>query len=850
MNETKKKIEPLNYWILSSNELIKTLQSNLEGLSEIEAKKRLQVNGLNTLRHLQSNSTWMLFAAQFKSPITIILLLAAMLSFYLGETTNACIIFFILFSSALLSFWQEKGASDALKHLTGLVRIKTNVVRSGTVAEIPVEEIVTGDIVSLSAGDLVPGDCLIMEARDLFANEASLTGETFPVDKIPGVLPTDTPLARRTNSLYMGTYISSGAVKALVYATGKETEFGKIAKQLSNTPPETDFEMGIRKFGYLLIEVTLLLVLTIFAINMYFHRPVIDSLLFSLALAVGLTPQLLPAIISVNLAHGAKIIAKSKVIVKRLSSIENLGSMNILCSDKTGTLTEGKVEIKDFTDMNGTKSEKLLLYCYLNAFFETGFKNPIDAAILRHTKPDIKAYTKCDEIPYDFIRKKLSILVNSVSGHQLIVKGAFQNILDACSSLEHADGTIQLIGSEKANILHHYEALGQEGLRVIGVAYKNMGSQNKIDKDSENELTFLGFITLYDPLKKDINNTIHALNELGISLKIITGDNPFIARKVGQSIFEREVRMITGSELRLMSNDAFLQQVNDIDVFSEIEPNQKEKILFNLKKKGNVVGYLGDGINDASALKTADVGISVDTAADVAKDAADIVLLEKDLQVLIAGVREGRRTFANTMKYVLMATSANFGNMFSMAGASIFLSFLPLLPGQILTTNFLTDLPEMTIAKDAVDEERIRMPQKWDLGFIKRFMLTFGLLSAVFDFLTFALLLWWVKADIMTFRTGWFIESVVSASLIVLVVRTRKSILQSRPSKYLVLAVIGTIVLTILLPFSPLADIMGFTPLPFTTFLALGFIVVLYIVATEILKVYFYRKYAGTANGR
>jgi Mg2+-importing ATPase len=607
-------------------------------------------------------------------------------------------------------------------------------------------------------------------------------------------------------------------------------------------PQETDFERGIRRFGYFLMEVTLVLVVVIFAINVYLGRTVLDSLLFSVALAVGLTPQLLPAIISINLAHGAKRLAQEKVIVKRLASIENFGSMNIFCSDKTGTLTEGIVRVQSALDVDGASSDKVLLYAYLNATYETGFANPIDEAIRTHRPFDLSGYDKANEIPYDFLRKRLSILVAHEDTHLMVTKGALQNVLAVCSTTETADGTVVDIASSREQIQQRFEEFSSKGLRTLGVASKNMGAVSLISKAEEAGMTFLGFLVLFDPPKPHIIETIASLKRLGVSLKIITGDNRLVAANVGEQIGLSRTKILAGPDLRELSDGALLHQVTEVDVFAEIEPNQKERIILALKKAGNVVGYMGDGINDASALHAADVGISVDSAVDVAKEAADIVLLEKDLGVLVQGVREGRTTFANTLKYVFMATSANFGNMFSMAAASLFLPFLPLLPIQILLTNLMTDFPEMTIATDRVDNEMVDQPRRWDIAAIRKFMLTFGLVSSVFDFFTFGALLFILHATRDQFRTGWFLESVVSASLIVLVIRSRKPFFKSMPSKYLLAATLLTVIATVVLPFTPLGGIFGFRQLPFSFLLLIAIIVMLYIFSAEMAKSVFYRK--------
>jgi P-type Mg2+ transporter len=831
-----------SFWSISAADIFKRLQVKETGLTTDEAKKRLRSNGANRLKPQKRSDVFTLLIGQFKSPIILILLIATGLSLFLHNLVDASIILTIVIISGLLGFWQEYSASNAVEKLLAIVQIKAAVLRDGNESEIPVEDIVPGDIVILNAGDMVPGDCLLLESKDLFVDEAMLTGETFPVEKSVSVLPVETALAQRTNAVWMGTHIVSGTAKALVTLTAKNTEFGKVSERLKLKAPETEFEHGIRRFGYFLGEVTLILVVIIFAINVYLQRPVLESFLFSLALAVGLTPQLLPAIISINLAHGAKKMAQKKVIVKRLASIENFGSMNIICADKTGTLTEGKVQVESAIDVNGGASEKVFLFAYLNASFETGFTNPIDEAILAYRKIDLAEYQKKDEIPYDFLRKRLSIAVTHGNAHLMVTKGALTNILEVCSTAESSEGNIIDLASMQGQIQKHFEEYSNLGFRTIGVAYKNLPTESPIKKSDENDMTFLGFLTLFDPPKANITETIASLKKLGVSLKIITGDNHLVAASLSKKMGLSDTKIISGPELRQMSDEALLRRVDAVDVFAEIEPNQKERIIIAMRKVGHVVGYMGDGINDASALHAADVGISVDTAADVAKDAADIVLLDKDLGVLVEGVKEGRTTFANTLKYVFMATSANFGNMFSMAGVSLFIPFLPLLPKQILLTNLLTDFPEMTIATDRVDDEMVDHPRRWDIKAIRKFMITFGLVSSVFDYLTFGLLLLVLRANEGQFRTGWFLESVISASMIVLVIRSRKPFFRSKPGKYLLLATLSIAVVTLILPFTSVGNVFGFSPLSFSTYLYLLLIVVVYIIAAEFIKTIFYKK--------
>ncbi|WXG41759.1 MAG: HAD-IC family P-type ATPase [Candidatus Freyarchaeum deiterrae] len=867
------------FWSVPAADLLQPLQTTPQGLKSEEAEQRLKIYGPNRLKPKKKTTSLSLFLAQFKSPLILILLFAAGLSFFLTDPLDATIILIIIFVSSLLGFWQERGATNAIAKLLAIVMLKATLLRDGSEKEIPFEDIVPGDVVILNAGDGVPGDCLILESKDLFVNEATLTGETYPVEKSVGVLPLDQPLSQRTNTLFMGTNVVSGTAKAVVVNTATKTEFGKVSDRLRFRPPETEFEHGVRRFGYFLIQVTLLLVIAIFVVNIFTffinnqnqlaanvfalltnlqsplsivfqfysstlstRSQILNFFLFALTLAVGLTPQLLPAIISVNLSHGARRMAKSKVIVKRLSSIENFGSMNVLCSDKTGTLTKGTVQLHSTLDVEGNESEKVLLYAYINSFYETGFANPIDQAICAHHHIDMSGYQKLDEVPYDFIRKRLSILVSKSNTHLMVTKGALENVVEVCSSAETSNGKIVDIKKMKEQIQESFKELSEQGFRTLGVAYRDVGSSSLITKDHEADMTFLGLLVFEDPLKPGITKTLKKLEALGISMKIITGDNRLVATNLSEKIGLPCTRIITGPELRQMSDEALLGQVNDVVVFAEVEPNQKERIIIALRKAGNVVGYIGDGINDASALHASDVSISVESAVDVAKEAADIVLLEKDLNVLVQGVREGRSTFANTIKYVFMAAGSNFGNMFSMAGASLFLTFLPLLPEQILLLNLATDLPEMNIATDNVDPETVNKPRRWDISFIRKFMIVFGPLSSVFDYLTFGVLLLILGASPSEFRTGWFLESIISATLIVLVVRTRRPFYKSRPGKGLLITTIAVIIVSLIIPYTPIGTIFGFEPLPMEFLILMGIIIVIYIASAEIVKRAFYKR--------
>jgi P-type Mg2+ transporter len=831
------------FWSAPADELLQRLETSVQGLTETEAAARLDRYGANRLRPKRELSWPGLLLGQFKSPLVLILVAAASLAFFLHDQTNAGIILGIVVVSAVLGFWQEYSAAGAVAKLLAVVQVKVQALRDGSPRDVPVDEIVPGDVLALNAGDVVPGDCRVLESKDLFANEAALTGESFPAEKMAGVLSAGTPLGGRTNVLFMGTHVVSGTGRALVVRTGRDTEFGKVSDRLRLRPPETDFERGLRRFGYLLMQVTLILVVGIFAFNVFLKRPVFDSFLFALALAVGLTPQLLPAIVSVSLSRGAQKMARQKVIVRRLASVENFGSMTVLCSDKTGTLTSGIVQVREALDEAGNPSEQVLRYAFVNAVFQSGFTNPIDAAIKAQHPFDLAGWTKLDEVPYDFVRKRLSVLAENKGRCLLITKGALPNVLEVCTYSEQAGNPVDIAGLRE-EIEGRYQWLSTKGLRVLGVAYRDTGTDRTITREDEAGMTFLGFLVLEDPLKPNIAENVVQLRGKGVRLKLVTGDNRLVAANIGIQVGLANPEILSGPEMHDISDEALPVLVDDVDIFAEVEPGQKERIVNALKKAGNVVGFLGDGINDAPALRAADVGISVDSAVDVAKEAADIVLLERDLGVLTHGIEAGRRTFANTLKYVFMATSANFGNMFSMAGASLFLPFLPLLPTQILLTNLLTDLPEMTIATDHVDPEQVERPHRWDIRFIRRFMVTFGLLSSVFDYLTFGVLMLLLHADMARFRTGWFIESVLSASLIVLVIRTRRPFFRSPPRIYLALATLLIAAFTVALPWTPLGRLFGFVPLPFESITLLALILVLYVASAEIVKRAFYRRTA------
>lgn len=835
-----------SWWSLSVEQLAREMGISTTGLSSKKAAARLKHYGANAFK--AGNASWIpQLWRQVSSPIVLILIIAATLSFFMHDATDGIIILIIVLASSLLGFWQEYRAASAVASLQKMVAVRATVLRDDVATPVALEKVVPGDVVILLAGSSIPADCRLLEACDLFVDEATLTGETFPVEKMPGDLPADTPLAQRTNSLYQGTHVISGTGRALVLHTGSGTELGAIAGQLRTRPEETDFERGVRQFGLLLIRVTLTLATIIFVLNVYLQRPVLDSFLFALALTVGLTPELLPAIISVNLASGARRMAARKVIVKRLVSIENFGSMNVLCSDKTGTLTEGKMQLEGALGMEGRPSGQALRLAGINAACQTGFGNPIDMAIMAAAGQLPPGVTRLDEIPYNFTSKRLSVLAAIDAQPVLITKGALAQVLATCSRVVTDNGDIVSIADWQQTILSHYATFSTRGLRTLGLSMKALPGRTAITRSDESGMTFVGFLLFADPPRAGIASTIEELRNLGVALKIITGDNPLVAQAIAGQVGLAGARILGGQALHQVSDDALPQLARDTDIFAEVEPGQKERIVRALRKAGHVVGYMGDGINDTLALHAADVGLSVQGAADVARQAADIVLLEPDLAVLAEGVREGRRTFANSQKYVFMATSANFGNMFSMAGASLLLPFLPLLPKQILLTNLITDLPEMAIATDHVDAKAMQHPQRWNVPFIRRFMFRFGLLSSVFDFLTFGVLYFLLKASPELFRSGWFTESIVSAALVVLVLRSRGPFWRSRPSLALGMVTVAVIIAAIALPYTPLGKVFGFVPLPWLFLAWMSLIVAGYIGSAEILKHGFYR-HSGTSE--
>jgi Mg2+-importing ATPase len=834
------KFDELNYWSLPADTALRQYNTSRAGLSSEEAAARLKSQGLNAIVGHKDKSMAMLFLSQFKNAIVIILIIATGISAVMGEWIDATIILLIVLASAVLSFLQEYSAGNAIEDLRSKVQAKTTVLRDGNEIELPSKELVVGDVVRLTTGSLVPADGLILESMECYVNQSILTGESLPSQKTADPVETDASMENRTNCVYMGTNVHSGSATVLVVATGVHTEYGLIADELTLRPPENEFERGIRRFGYMLTQMMLLLTIAVFAINVLFQRPAIDSLLFSVALAVGITPQLLPAIVSITLSKGSRIMAKEGVIVRRLTAIENFGSMDVLCTDKTGTLTEGTIRLDGAMDTSGNESEEVFRLAYINASLQSGMNNSLDDAISQAKTIDLTGVEKLGEIPFDFTRGRLSVIVSEGGSASLIMKGALTKTLKVCTLALVERKTVPMDKARQEEIQKLYENWSGQGIRVMGIAQKSVSTKDKYTVEDETEMIFVGFLLLFDHPKKDAVHTIAALARNGVSLRVITGDNKLIAMHTAQAVGLPIEGVLTGAELMKLSDESLWSRIEATNIFAEVDPNQKERIILALKKKNHVVGYIGDGINDVPALHAADVSISVDNAVDVAKESADFVLLKKSLRVLNRGIELGRATFGNTLKYIMVTTSANFGNMFSMAGASLFLPFLPLLPKQILLINFLSDFPAITIAYDKVDPEILQSPQRWNIKFIRNFMFTFGLISSAFDFLTFGVLLLVFKAQQETFQSSWFVVSILTELLILLVMRTRRPFFQSRPAPILLYSSIAVAAVTLALPYLPFHELLSIAPIQPLLLAALIGIAVLYIVVTEIAKHYFY----------
>ncbi len=791
--------------------------TSAQGLTSTEAKKLLATYGANEIPRKKEN-VFFQFLGRFKSPLVIVLLAAAIVSFFSDDPVSASIIIVIVLASGVLDFFNSFRASKAAAELAAKVKITATIVRDGRAKEIPVSLIVPGDVVELSPGDVVPADGMITGPIDFFVSESALTGESFPVEKM------------EKEKAFMGSSVTTGSARLIVESTGGKTRFGTIALALNAKDMPTEFDRSISSFSRLVVTVMFVLVIFVFIVDAFAHHGILSSLLFAAALAVGLTPELLPMIITLNLTKGSLAMAKRGVIVKRLSAIQNCGSMDILCTDKTGTLTEDKITLVKYVDAKGADSNDVLFYAYLNSIHRSDRKNPLEEAIKEFKHLDVSGWKKIEEIPFDFERKRDSIVVAHGAEHVLISKGAPEEMSKVSE------------GYEKEAV-KEYAKLSKDGFRVLAVSIKKLRAEKNIyTVADEKEMTFIGFVAFFDPPKKTAEESLKMLEAHGIEIKIITGDNEIVTEKIARDIHLPVKDIILGDEIAKMSDEEVSKVVELNTIFARVPPDQKTRIIKALQKNGHGVGYLGDGINDAPSLKAADVGISVDNAVDVAKESADFILLRKSLRDLIEGVIEGRKTFANTFKYLMMSLSGNFGNMLSMAGASLFIPFFPLLPTQILLNNLLYDSSQFAIPLDNVDAEDVKVPRKFDIKFLKKFMLVFGPISSIFDIITFVALISVFHFTGAQFQTGWFLESMATQMLVVFIIRTRKTpFAESRPSKTLFASIIIVLAIGWTLAIAPIGAIFGFAPIPLSTIVFAFVISLVYLAITEIAKGIFYK---------
>ncbi|WP_224364449.1 magnesium-translocating P-type ATPase [Hyalangium versicolor] len=833
-------------WSGPAEALLTRLGSSPSGLSSQEATSRLERHGPNTPEQHGRHSPILDFLRRFRDPLVLVLLVACIVSALTGDLTSASIIATVLLLSVTLDFLQEHRAGDAAERLRRSVAPRARVLRDGKEQDVPSATLVPGDIVLLEAGSLVPADARLLVAKDLYVNQALLTGEPYPVEKNPGEAAPGASPAEATNAVFMGTSVISGTAKVLVFGTGSTTAMGSIAHALTQRAPATAFELETRHFGLMLMRLTVLLVLFVLLMHLHAHRPLLESFLFAVALAVGLTPELLPMVVSVTLSRGALRMAARHVIVKRLSAVHDLGSMDVLCTDKTGTLTEARIHLERHEDALGQERTRVLELAWLNSHFESGLRSPMDEAILAHEEVKADGWRKVDEVPFDFERRRVSLLLEREGRRLLVVKGAPEQLLPRCTQYEEDEGrTLRpLSRGSLTRVQARFAKLGEEGFRVLAVAWRDEPPDVQVARTGDEvELTFAGFAAFLDPPKQSARPALEALVRGGVRVKVVTGDDERVALHVCRELGLQVDEVLTGKEMEALDEQALQVRAERASLFARVSPVQKSRIIRSLRHGGHVVGYMGDGINDAPSLHAADVGISVDGAVDVAREAADLLLLKQDLAVLEIGVREGRRTYGNVMKYIRMGTSSNFGNMLSMAGASVLLPFLPMRPLQILLNNLLYDVSELAIPLDEVDSEQLAKPTRWDLRRMQRFMAVFGVLSSLFDAATFAALLLLFQAHEALFQTAWFMESLTTQVFVIFIIRTRRNPLRSRPSPWLVLSSLGAIAVANLLPFTPLGAWFGFVAPPVLLVLALAGLVVLYLLSATLLNRAFSRRY-------
>jgi len=837
-----------DYIRCSQEELFAKLRTSESGLTEGEVLKRLKEYGYNEPARKKKRTIIIQVLSKFVNPLVIVLLIIAGFSIFFGEKISAILVIIMACISVFLSFIQEHRAGQEAEKLSEMVRTTATVYRRSKPKEVNIREIVPGDIVYLSAGDMVPADLRIISCKDLFINQSSLTGESFPVEKTPEIPSSSKSSPADLNNIaFMGSSVISGTGTGVVVSTGLYTQFGEISRKLSTITVASSFDKGINKFTWLMIRVMVVLVLVIFAINAFNKGNIIQSLLFALSVAVGLTPEMLPMLVAINLSKGAIAMSRKDVIVKRLNAIQNFGAMDILCTDKTGTLTLDKIILEKHCDVVRQENDDVLRLAYINSYYQTGLRNVLDRAILKHEKLVVEQYKKIDEVPFDFSRKLMSVVIESNGKHKLIVKGAPEEIYKRCTRFE-LEGDIFDLGAGNLilpELKAEYDKLSAEGFRVLAIAYKDFDQpKDGYTKDDEQDLILKGYIAFLDPPKPSARRTIETLKSLGIDFKVLTGDNELVTKKICSEVGLDIKGFANGEQVDKASDQELRELVKTTTVFARLSPLQKEKVIHALHDNSHIVGYLGDGINDAPALKTADVGISVNNAVDIAKETADIILLKKNLLVLVDGVIEGRKTFGNILKYIKMGSSSNFGNMFSMTGASLFLPFLPMLPIQILLNNFLYDISQIAIPSDEVDEEYLMKSRPWNVGYIKKFMLFIGPVSSIFDFITFGVLWFIFHAQQPLFNTGWFLESLCTQTLVIHIIRTGKiPFIESKPSQFLMFSSIYIITIGLVLPFIPLGKYFGFVQPPPMYFLALVFIVAVYLLTVQFVKTWFIKRY-------
>jgi Mg2+-importing ATPase len=836
-----------SFWQSDLQSLLAELRTDGSGLDEAEAARRIAAHGPNVLRPRRERTLVLQFLSRFGNPLVILLLSAATISAFTGDAASFVVIAIMVAASVTLDFVQEYRAGRAAERLKQSVALRATVVRGGRPMETTADQIVPGDVVQLKPGGLVPADGRVLEAHDFFVNQALLTGEPYPVEKHAGELDNKAPdRSEASNAVFMGTSVMSGAASMLVCRTGRATSLGEISDSLAARPPATAFESGIKNFGLLILRLAILMVLFVLLVNALFHRPWLESFLFAVALAVGLTPELLPMVVSVTLARGALRMARERVIVRHLPAVHDLGSMDVLCTDKTGTLTEAQIRLEKHLDALGRDSSRVLELAFLNSSMESGLKNPLDEAILRHGEVDVSGWRKIDEVQFDFERRRVSVLADNGLERLLILKGAFEDVLKLSTRYE-ADGPGNLLPLDaiaRSSITQGFESLSREGFRVLGIAWKGTPrDQAHAVVNDETEVVFAGFAAFEDPPKASAAEAVRALTASGVTVKIVTGDNELVTQHVCAQLGLPVTGVLTGSAIEAMTDPALATRAEGVTLFCRVTPPQKNRVIQALRSRRHVVGYLGDGINDAPSIHSADVGLSVEGATDVAKEAADLILLDRDLRVIHRGVLEGRRTFANIMKYVKMGTSSNFGNMFSMAGATLILPFLPMLPVQILVNNFLYDVSETPIPLDSVDREYLERPRHWNMASIRNFMFMVGLVSSVFDFLTFYVMRHVFHAGEKLFHTGWFVESLATQVLVIFVIRTRGNPFRSRPSTILTLTSLAVVAAATVLPFTPLGARLGFVPVPGLFFLILAGMVLAYLTMVQVVKAWFYRRF-------